>query len=133
MSLADLVRALDDDETASTTTSVRTPTSLRRALEAAVEMGFARTANDATNTALRDSLETFALERALDEHVQRHPEVAPSLADVAQALADLRRDPMAGRPDVIARAAAEVASARPGADAHDVLVWAHATMSSQAS
>jgi len=131
--LEQLVEALDDGDAASTTTSVRTPTALRRALEAAVEMGFARTANDATNTALRDALESFALERALEEHVERHPEVAPSLAEVALALAKLRSDPLSERPEVIERAAGEVGRERPGADAHDVLVWAHATSRTRAS
>lgn len=72
--LDDLVAALDDDESASTTTSVRQPVALRHALVIAVQLGMATSGNDATNQSLRASPETFALtKKALNEHYTAHP------------------------------------------------------------
>ena len=122
--LDDLVATLDDANTASTTTSVRQPTSLRRALHIAVELGMAPTANDATNQALRASLDVFALNLALEEHFAAHPQARPSLHEIAQALAVVDRSPLAERPDLLRRAEKDVLKHRPDADAEDVLLWA---------
>lgn len=122
--LDDLVAALAEDASESTSTSVRQPAALRRALKAAVELGFAETANDALNATLRDALEAFALRAALEEHYAAHPAARPSLDEVALALAVLDHDPLAERPDLVRQAAREVVTIRPDADAADVLLWA---------
>lgn len=122
--LDDLVTALDDNGSASTTTSVRQPVALRQALAIAVELGMASSGNDATITSLRAALEVFALTRALEEHYTAHPEVRPALHEVAQALAVMDRSPLADRPDLLQRAEREVREHRPDADGDDVLLWA---------
>jgi hypothetical protein len=125
--LARLVALLDNtgsDETV--VTSVRQPAALREALKVAIELGLDATANDAAVAALRDRLDTFAQRLALDAHYERHPEVRPSLADQALAAARLDGDPLADRPELLAQAAREVASLRPGAGADDVVLYAAA-------
>ena len=76
--------------------------------------------------ALRDRLDTFAQRLALDAHYEAHPAVRPSLADQALAAARLDGDPLADRPDLVARAAREVAALRPDASADDVVLYATA-------
>lgn len=63
---------------------------------------------------------------ALETHYQQHPEARPSLVEVALALAAQDGSPLAERPDLIERAAAQVTSRHPDADADDVLLWAEA-------
>lgn len=122
--LDDLVAALGEADSDSTSTSVRQPAALRRALKAAVALGFADNANEALNATLRDALEAFALRAALEEHYTAHPHARPTLHDVAEALAVVDHDPLAERPDLIRQAADEVVRVRPDADAADVLLWA---------
>lgn len=76
--------------------------------------------------ALRQALETSAMETALRLHYDQHPDVEPSLAEVALALAAQDGSPLAERPDLITDAAAAVAAQRADADADDVLLWAEA-------
>lgn len=66
------------------------------------------------------------MEAALEAHYQRHPGARPALADIALALALQDGSPLAARPEVTERAAAEVEIRHPGADADDVLLWAEA-------
>jgi hypothetical protein len=122
--LFELLDATDGEETV--VTSVRQPAPLREALKLAVELGLDDTANDAAVAALRDRLDTFAQRLALDAHYAAHPEVRPSLADLALAAARLDGDPLAGRPDLLARAAGEVAARRANPSADDVLLYASA-------
>ncbi len=122
--LDELVAALDDTGAASTTTSVRQPVALRRALQLAVELGMAPSANDATNQSLRAALDVFVLTTTLKEHYSAHPEVRPALHEVAQALAVMDRSPLAERPDLLKMAEREVLEHRPDADGDDVLLWA---------
>jgi hypothetical protein len=125
--LARLFALLEDAGSADTVvTSVRQPAALREALKVAIELGLDATANDAAVAALRDRLDTFAQRLALDAHYQRHPEVRPSLADQALAAARLDGDPLAEQPEILARAAREVAALRPGPTADDVLLYAAA-------
>lgn len=56
---------------------------------AAVAMGWAPSANEGVNRALRDELEAFALGAALDAHLSEHPDLTPDLAGVAMAVAEL--------------------------------------------
>jgi hypothetical protein len=110
--------------------SVRQPAALKEALKVAVALGLDANANDATVQALRDRLEAFAQRRALEVHYAAHPGARPSLAEVAQAAAELDEDSLAGEPALIRRAAKEIVSIRPGASADDVLVYAAGLRSS---
>lgn len=122
--LDDLLSALDETDAPTTTTSVRQSTALRRALTVAVELGLAPTANEATNEALRTTLELFARQRALEEHFERHPEARPHLHEVAYGLAVIDDSPLQQRRDLLERAEPELLRHRPDASAEDVYVWA---------
>lgn len=122
--LDELVAALDDAESQSTTTSVRQPAALRSALQIAVRLGLAPNANDATNEALRATLDAFAQRLALDEHYAAHPEARPALHEVAHALAVMDRSPLVDRRDLLKQAETEVLQHKADADADDVLLWA---------
>jgi hypothetical protein len=122
----DLFALLDrlDADGPTVVSSVRQPAALKEALKVAVELGLDANANDATVQALRDRLEGFAQRRALDAHYAAHPGARPSLAEVAQAAAELDCDPLAGEPALIRRAAKEIVTVRPRATADDVLIYA---------
>jgi hypothetical protein len=122
--LNDLIAALDDPSGESTTTSLRQPVALRRALQIAVELGFADSANEGSNRALLDALNAFAQRRALDEHYAARPGPRPALHEVAHALAVIEDDPLADDPVLLRRAAGEVVRHRADADAYDVLLLA---------
>jgi hypothetical protein len=122
--LDDLLEALRREEDGTKVTSVRRPRSLDAALHAAVAMGWAPSANEGANRALRDDLEAFALGAALDAHVSEHPELTPDLAGVAVAVAELRHDPLADSPDLVRAAAADIVKVKSDATPDDVLVWA---------
>jgi hypothetical protein len=126
--LDDLVAALEDSDPATTTTSVRQPVALRRALKAAVELGLAPSANDATNESVRIELEHFALRRALDEHYETYPWTKPSLYQLGYATAVLERSPLTERKDLLRQAAKEITRVRPDASGEDVLLWAHSLL-----
>lgn len=122
--LNELLDATDD---ATVNTSMRLPAALRDAAALAVEhLGVAASTTTLTAAALRSALETAAMEAALEAHCRQHPAARPTLAEVALALAVQDGSPLAARPEVIERAAAEVVSRHPGADADDVLLWAEA-------
>jgi hypothetical protein len=122
----DLFALLDglDADGPTVVSSVRQPAALKQAVRVAVELGLDANANDATVHALRDRLEAFAQRRALDAHYSAHPEARPSLAEVAQAAAELDNDPLAGQTGLIRRAAEEIVALRPGATADDILIYA---------
>jgi len=122
----DLFALLDrlDGEGQSVVSSVRQPAALRDALRLAVELGLDSSVNDATVHAVRDRLEAFAQRRALDAHYADYPHAKPSLAEVAQAAAELDGDPLASEPALLRRAAKELIAIRPAAAADDVLVYA---------
>jgi hypothetical protein len=128
---AELFEWLDrlDRDDSTVVTSVRQPAALREALRAAVDLGMDATVNDATVRALRDRLEAFAQRMALSEHYARHPEVRPSLAELALAGAELDGNPLAEEPALLRRAAEQVVTVKPDASPDDVLVWAAATRS----
>lgn len=122
--LDELLKALRRDEGGTKVTSVRRPRSLDAALQAAVAMGWAPSANEGANRALRDELEAFALGAALDAHLAKHPGLTPDLAGVALAVAELRHDPLADSPDLVRSAADEIVKVKSDATPDDVLVWA---------
>lgn len=105
-------------------TSVRLPANLRDAAVVATELGFAESTTDLTVRGLRDLLEAFAQRAILDEHYRQHPDARPDLADIALATAELDGDPLAARPDVIRRAAEDVAALRTDPTSDDVLLYA---------
>ena len=131
----ELFRWLDrldrDDETV--VSSIRQPSALREALRVAVDLGMDTSVNDATVRAVRDRLETFAQRKALTAHYHRHPKARPSLAELALAAAELDGDPLANEPALLRRAADEVVKVKSDATSDDVLVWAAALRSVQAS
>lgn len=122
--LDDLLDALRREDDGTKVTSVRRPRSLDAALQAAVKMGWAPSANEGVNRVLRDDLEAFALGAALDAHLSENPELTPDLAGVAVAVAELRHDPLADSPELIRSAAADIVKVKSDATPDDVLVWA---------
>ncbi len=114
-------------------TSVRQPKVLRDALTAAVDAGMDASANDAIVHALRDRLETFAQRLALDRHYESHPDVRPSLVDLAIAAAELDASPLAANPALLRRAAEEFSALKPDPSADDVLIYAAALASRRAT
>lgn len=127
--LDELNRLLDASDVETVNTSMRLPVSLRDAAALAVEhFGAAPSATTMAAAALRQSLETLAMEKALQLHYRDYPKARPSLAEVAQALAAQDGSPLAERPDLLAAAAAAVVERHPDADADDVLLWAEAQL-----
>lgn len=115
-----------DDVSESTVTSTRLPTILHDAVRVAVALGMDTSANDATNQALRDRVDSFALRLALDEHFREYPEARPSLAQVAIAAARLDGDPLGEEVELVTQAAEEIIERSPDAKPDDVLIYASA-------
>lgn len=134
IAVVDRINALLAAEDASTVnTSMRLPTALRDAAALAVEhLGVAPSTTMLTATALRTSLETVVMEAALEAHYTEHPGARPTLAEVAMALAAQDGSPLAGQPELIEQAAAEVSTRHPDADADDVLLWVEAQQAASA-
>ncbi len=129
--LFEALERLDSDER-TVVTSVRQPVALREALTAAVAAGMDVTANEAVVAAVRERIGAFAQRLALDLHYQRVPSARPSLVEVALAAARLDVDPLAGDEPLLRRAADEVVSEKPDADADDVLVYARGLLAAGA-
>jgi len=121
--LLDLGSSNAPSDTAATT-SIRLPTELREALDAAVELGLEHNLTDATVEALRDRLTAHAQMLALEAHYAEHPQLRPSLARLAIATAELDGSELAATPTLIERAASELVSQRPDATPDDVLTYA---------
>jgi hypothetical protein len=120
-------RLLDDPGRETSNTSMRIPTSLRDAAALAVaELGVAPTTTAFTAAALRSNLEAVVMQAALNEHFEQHPEARPDLGDLAVAAAEIDGHPLAGVPESLHRAAAEIVETHPFANADDVLLWAEA-------
>ena len=127
--LDEINRLLDADGDATVNTSMRLPAALRDAAALAVRhLGVAGTTTSLTAAALRRALETAVTEAALEAHFEQHPHTRPALADVALALAAQDGSPLADRPELLERAAAQVLASHPDADADDVLLWAEAQL-----
>jgi hypothetical protein len=108
-------------------TSMRIPTALRDAAALAVrELGVAPSATALTTAALRATLEAVVMQAVLDEHYRRHEQARPDLGDLAVAAAEIDGHPLAGEPERLRSAAAEIAGRRPGATPDEVLLWAEA-------
>ena len=118
---------LDDGDFETSNTSMRIPTALRDAAALAVsELGIAPSTTALTTAALRATLEAAVMQAALDDHYERHPQARPDLGDLAIAAAELDGHPLAGQPERLRQAAAEITANHPGASPDDVLLWAEA-------
>ena len=118
---------LDGSEPGTSNTSMRIPTALRDAAALAVrELGIAPSATALTTAALRAALESVVMQAALDDHYEQHPQARPDLGDLAIAAAELDGHALAGQPERLRQAAAEIARDHPGASPDDVLLWAEA-------
>lgn len=127
--LDELNRLLDAENPDTVNTSMRLSVALRDAAALAVDhFHAAPSATTMTAAALRQSLETLAMEKALDLHYREHPDARPTLAEIAHALAVQDGSPLAARPDLIDAAASAVVERHPDADADDVLLWAEAQL-----
>lgn len=121
--LLDLGSSSDPRDTTATT-SIRLPVELRKALDAAVELGLEHNMTDATVEALRDRLTAHAQMLALEAHYSQYPHLRPSLSRLAIATAELDGNDLAQRPALIERAATELVRQRPEATPDDVLTYA---------
>lgn len=122
-----IVELLAADDGESVNTSMRIPVALREAAAIAVdELGLAVSTTSLTFAALREELSAEVARAALELHYEQHPEFRPTLADLAVAGAELDGHPLAKEPDVLRRAAAQIVTIRPDADADDVIIWAEA-------
>jgi hypothetical protein len=115
---------LDSTDPDTVGTSIRLPVALRDAAALAAELGLARSVTGLTVEALRADLEAVLQRAALQEHYAAHPDLEPSLAEVALARAELDGDALAERPDLIDRAATEVLRRTPEPTVRDVLHFA---------
>ena len=118
---------LDADDDGTVNTSMRIPGALRDAASLAVaHLGVASSTTALTSVAIRATIETAVMAAALEAHYRMVPGARPTLAETALALAAQDGSPLAARQDLVERAAADVLSRRPDADADDVLLWAEA-------
>lgn len=126
----EVTRALEqlDREGESVVTSVRVPRGLRHVAKVLQEAGLISSWNDVLVQGARDRLEAIAHRAGLDAHYTEHPELRPSVADVALALARMDASVLADQPDLVAQAATELTAVRPEATADDVLTYATALL-----
>jgi hypothetical protein len=123
--LLDLLDGSAGDTTGATVgTSVRLPGNLRDAAVLAAELGLVASTTELTVRGLRDALEAFAQRAVLDAHYRSHPDARPDLAEIALAAAEIDGHPLAARPDLLRRAAAEVGLVRDNPGPDDVLLYA---------
>ena len=119
--LLDLLDATGEE---TVNTSVRLPARLRDAAALAATMGLAGSTTELTVKGLRETLEAFAQRAVLEAHYRAHPAVRPDLAEVALATAEIDGNPLAGRADLIRRAADAVQILRADPDPEEVLLYA---------
>jgi hypothetical protein len=122
--LRQLLDLLDAADRETVGTSVRVPANLRDAAALAAEMGLAASTTALTVRGLRDALEAFVQRAVLDAHYDAYPDARPDLADVALATAEIDGNPLAARPEIVRRAAAEIGSVKDDPTPDDVLVYA---------
>lgn len=122
--LGRLTELLDGGGDETVGTSVRLPSSVRDAAALAVELGLADSVTELTVRGIRDSLNAVVQRAILDAHYEDHPEVRPTLAEVALAAAELDGNPLAARPDIVERAAERLVETHPNASPDEVLIYA---------
>lgn len=111
---------------------MRLPGNLREAAVIAAELGLTASTTELTVRGLRDALEAFAQRAVLDAHYRAHygahyrshPDARPDLAEIALAAAEIDGHPLAARPDLLRRAAAEVGLVKDDPGPDDVLLYA---------
>lgn len=119
--LLDLLESVSEETIG---TSVRLPAHLRDAAALAADMGLVGSTTELTVRGLQDALEASAQRAVLDAHYQSHPHARPDLAEIALAAAEIGANPLARRPELIRRAASDVASMKHDASPEDVLMYA---------
>jgi hypothetical protein len=118
---------LDCPALAATGASTRIPAAVRHAAALAVsELGVEPSAVALSGTALRATLEGLVMQVILDDHYERYPDSRPDLGDLAIAAAEIDGHRLAGEPDLLRQAAAEIVGERPDAGPEEVLLWAEA-------
>ena len=122
--LVQLLDLLDRSDRETVGTSVRVPLALRDAAVLAAEMGLADSTTDLTVRGLRDQLEAVVQRAVLDAHYRDHPQVRPDLPEIALVAAEMAGNPLAERPDLIRRAASEIAGLTENPTPDDVLLYA---------
>ena len=114
-----------DDTTVNT--SMRLPVTLREAAALATEhLGVAPSTTTYTAQLLRSDIEASLLAAVLEAHYEIVPSDRPSLAEITLGVAEIDGNPLAFRPDLIARAAEQIVATHPQATPDDVLLWAEA-------
>lgn len=114
-----------DDTTINT--SMRLPVTLREAAALAIEhLGVAPSTTAYTAQLLRSDIEAALLAAVLETHYQEEPSDRPSLAEITLGVAEIDANPLARRPDLITKAAAEIVATHPSATPDEVLLWAEA-------
>lgn len=122
--LSRLLDLLDSTDVATVGTSVRIPVALRDAAITAAGLGLVGSTTELTVRGLRDLLEAVAQRAVLDAHYEEHPNARPSLAEIALAAAQIDGHPLAGRPALIRRAAAEITATIDDPTPNEVLSYA---------
>ena len=107
--MLDLLDAVGQDAAAMAGTSIRLPVALRDAAAAAVRAGLLGSVPEATVQGLTAHLQALANRAVLDHHYREHPEARPERWEIALAAAEIDGHPLAARPDLVRRAAAELA------------------------
>lgn len=119
-----LLDLLDDADGGTVGTSLRLPVRLRDAAGLAIELGIGASTAELTVQGMRAVLEAFAQRAVLDAHYEAHPDHRPDLAEIALATAELDGHPLAAHPELIRRAAQDVARSREDPTPDDVLLYA---------
>lgn len=109
-------------------TSVRVPTVLRDAIRALNEAGAAITFSEVLIDGARNVVEAIVHRAGLEEHYLEHPELRPSVARVAVALADLDGSPLAEHPELIERAERELVESGRSPTPDELLIYADALL-----
>jgi hypothetical protein len=120
--LLDLLDAADSGTTVGT--SVRLPTALRDAAVVAVRAGLLPSVTDVTVRGLRSELEAVANRAVLDQHYREHPDARPERWEIALATAEISGHPLAAQPQMIRRAADELARIVDDPTPDEVLAYA---------
>ena len=120
--IAELLRA---DQSQTVNTSMRIPVALRDAASIATdELKMAQSTTVMTVEAIRHQLRSLLMRASLDEHYDNHPGSRPTLAELAQAEADLSNHRLKNQSDLITRAAQDITKVMQHPSPSDVLIWA---------
>jgi len=120
--LLDLLDQVDDGATVGT--SVRLPVALRDAATVAARAGLLSSVTEATVRGLHSELVAVANRAVLDAHYREHPDARPQRWEIAVAAAELSGHPLAGRLDLVRRAADELARIVDDPSPDEVLAYA---------